>query len=298
MISARRVVWVSFLVDFSDILLSFLVTLLSGSVVMLSQVLQGLVDLSASGFLVLGIRLARKPADQTHPFGHGREVYFWSLLSSLLMMGITATLSLYFGWQRFLRPEPVDYLPFAFLSLLITLITNGYAFSLSVKRLLRNYPARAIVPIFFRSSLVETKTTFILDLMGTLASFLGLLSLGIYQYGGDQRFDGLGAMGIGLMLIIFSFFLLIGVKDLLVGRSASPEVEEKIKVVAKAVVGVVSVAGVKTMYIGPESLLVNVDVVLERDLRTAQIEEIVSVLHREIKTKVERAAEVQVEIAA
>lgn len=296
-ISAKRVVWTSFLVDLSDIILSLVVTLLSGSVVMFSRVLQGMVDLSASTFLVLGVRLSRRPPDKDHPFGHGREMYFWALISSLLMLFITATASFYLGWQRFLTPEPIRHLPWTFLSLGVTFITNGYAFSLSYKRLLRNYPARALVPIFFKSSLIETKTTFILDLMGTLASALGLLALGIFELTGNLRFDGLGAVAIGVMLAVFSFLLILGVKDLLVGRRAAPELEEEINLAATEVNGIERVIGVKTVYIGPESLLVVLDVAVAKDLNTSQIEKIIDEVKISIKKKVPRVSEIQVEVS-
>src|SRR3990167_4425470 len=105
--SAKKVILTSFLTNFLDISLSLTVTVLSGSVVMLSQFLQAAADITASGLLVLGIRQANKSPDQKHPFGHGRETYFWALISSLIMLGGTATLSIFLGLQRILKPEPV-----------------------------------------------------------------------------------------------------------------------------------------------------------------------------------------------
>ena len=220
-ISSKRVIVTSFLVDFLDVVLSLTVAILSGSIIMLTQVLEGVADLVSSGFLLIGFYRSVQKENKSHPFGYGTEIYFWSLLSALLMFGLTSTLSFYFGWQRFFNPEPLKDINLALIVLIITFFTNAYAFFLSFFKLLRKRPWKHIIRIFYLSSLVETKTTFILDLMGTAASLLGVIALGIYIFTGDGRFDGLGAMIIGIFLAICSFFLVLGIRDLLIGKSAS-----------------------------------------------------------------------------
>lgn len=295
-ISSTRVIFTSFIVDILDIILSFTVALLSGSVVMISQVLEGFADLASSGFLVVGVNRSSKNEDKTHPFGYGREIYFWTLISALLMFGITATLSFYLGLQRFQNPQPVHDISLAFIVLGITIITNGYALFVSLKRLLRNRSIQNVIKIFYRSSLIETKTTFILDLMGSLASFLGMLSLLIYIITGDYRFDGLGAMVIGIVLAIFSYFLILGIRDLMVGKSASPETELRIKEATKKIKEVESVLDLKTMHVGSEKLLVNMEVNLESDMTTRQIEKIIDKIKAKVEQEVPSVKYIQVEL--
>ena len=136
-ITARRVIITSFAVDLLDIVLNLSVAILSGSVIMVTQVLEAVADLTASGFLLIGLRRSMKKEDRTHPFGYGREIYFWTLLSAIVMFGITSTLSFYFGWQRFDHPQPIHDVQIAPLVLMITFFTNFYAFFLSFRRLLR-----------------------------------------------------------------------------------------------------------------------------------------------------------------
>ncbi len=100
-ITSKRVIVTSFMVDLSDVVLSFIITILSGSVVMLTQVLEGVSDLAASGLLMIGFNRSLQKEDKTHPFGYGKEIYFWSFLAAIIMFGLTSTLSFYFGWQRF-----------------------------------------------------------------------------------------------------------------------------------------------------------------------------------------------------
>lgn len=263
---------------------------------MVTQVLEGISDLSASGFLLIGLSKSLKKEDKTHPFGYGREIYFWTLLSALIMFGITSTLSFYLGYRRFVEPVQLHDINIALFVLLLTLGTNGYSFLLSYKRLIRNRSFLSIIRIFFRSSLVETKTTFTLDLMGSLASFFGLVALLIYAITGDGRFDGIGAMIIGVNLAILSIFLVLGIKDLLVGRSASGEIEEKIKQTALTVENVESVPELKTLHLGSEKLLVSLDVGIKGKPRKKELELIIGEIELKIKKIVPSAKYVFVEL--
>ncbi len=295
-VTAKKVILTSFLVDVSDIFLSLVVAILSGSVIMLTQVLEGLSDFASSGLLLWGLKKSDQKADKRHPFGYGREIYFWALISALIMFGITATLSIYFGWQRYVSPHKINDLNFAFVVLTFTLGTNIYAFWLSLKRLLRKRRAKDIIKIFYRSSLVETKATFILDLMGSAASFLGIAALAIYAFTGDFRYDGLGAIVIGIVLAIFSYFLILGIRDLLIGRSASPEIELQIRQAALKVPEVKHVLGIKTLHIGPGKLLVNLDVHLESQLKTREIERLIDDIKEVIRSEVPSVKHIQVEL--
>lgn len=295
-ITAGKVVSTSFIVDVLDVLLNLIVAIFSGSVIMLTEVLEGASDLAASGILLFGLARASKKADRDHPFGYGREIYFWTLLSALVTLGITASLSIYFGWERIIHPKPIHGIQFVLGILIITIFTNGYAFFLSYKRLLRRRPPKFIVKIFYKSSLVETKTTFVLDLMGTVAAILGVIALLIYAMTGDSRFDGAGAIVIGVAIAISAFFLLEGVRDLLVGRSAAPDVEEKIKKAAMNVDEVSKVLGIKTLHVGSEKLLVDLDVHMEANLTTRELERLIDKIKKEIRAEVPSVKYLQVEL--
>lgn len=295
-VSAKRTVLTSFLVSVLDVGFNLLATILSGSVVMLAQVLQGAADLAAAGLLLIGIERAKKPSDKTHPFGHGKELYFWSMLSALVMFAVTATFSFYFGWQRFWNPRPLDNLFLAYFVLTVGIITNGYSFSLSFRRLVRDKNPKKIWHIFFNSPLVETKNTFVLDLMGTLAATLGLISLLLFRLTGNLRFDGLGAMLIGLVLGALAFLLLKDLKDLLVGKGASTEEAEKIRAATLTIPQVENILDLKTLYLGPDQLLVNLEVHLKDGLDTDEIEGLMDKIKAKVQREVPTIHHIQVEL--
>src|SRR5688572_32932438 len=137
-VSEQRVLITTFLVDLLDVAINLVVAILTGSVVLLAEFFQGLADLTAAGLLLVGYKRANKRPDKRHPFGYGKEVYFWTLISAVVMMTFTATASFYFGLMRFLEPEEIDRLWLGYGTLAITLVTNLYAFWLSSSRLKKN----------------------------------------------------------------------------------------------------------------------------------------------------------------
>jgi divalent metal cation (Fe/Co/Zn/Cd) transporter len=130
---------------------------------------------------------------------------------------------------RFLNPQEITHIGFGYGTLLITLVSNGYALSLSSRRLLKSKPLKELPQVFLKSDVVTTKNALVLDLMGATAASTGLVSLLLYQLVGERRFDGIGAMVIGVTTAILAFVLIIGLKGLLVGERAASQIEEKIE---------------------------------------------------------------------
>lgn len=295
-VSAEKAVLVSFLVDISDIIINLAVALMSGSVVMISQALQGMAGLVSSGLLLLGVKRSKLPRNRRHPYGYGRESYFWTFLSTLFTFTITAIVSFYLGFQRFLNPQPIQSLGLAYFVLVISVFTNGYAASLSAKRLLRKKNISKIWDVFTKGALIETKTSLVLDFTGVLASTLGIITLLLYQFTGDARYDGLGAMMIAVILGVLDIYLIKRAKDLLVGRSASIETEDKIRDAVNSFPRVKQVIDLRTLHIGPESLMINIEVNLFDKLTTDEIELLIDDIEERIKKKVPRAKSIQIEL--
>ena len=295
-ISEKRVLVTTFFVDLLDVAINLIVAIATGSVVMLAEFFQGLADLTAAAFLLVGHKRSRKRADKQHPFGYGKEVYFWTLISAVVMMTFTATASFYFGLMRFLEPEEISYIGLGYGTLAITLVTNVYAFSLSSRRLLKNRPFKKLPELFWNSGDVTVKNALVLDLMGTSAAFFGLVSLLLYQFAGEKRFDGIGAMVVGVTTAILAFVLILGLRGLLVGERAAPEIEKKINEAALSIREVKEVLDLRTMQIGPDRLLVNIEVHIKDGLKTDDLEVLIDRIKQRIQEKVSSIRYVQVEL--
>ena len=294
--SDEKVVKTSVKVDIIDVLLNAVVALVTGSMVMLAETLQGISDLIVDGLTYIGMKRSKRLPTEKHPLGFGRELYIWSLFATLIMFLVLTGLTLYFGIQRFFNPEPVNYIFLAYLVLIISFFTNGYSFSLAFRRILHGRPFWRIKQAFSQSTFLETKITFVSDLLGTLAAVFGLSALILYRITGSSRFDGLGAIAIGFLMAFFSFWLLKHVRDFIIGVSAPEETKKKIKEAALEIEGVKDILDLKAMVIGSNRLLVNLEVHMASELVTGEIERLIDKIKANIKEKVPSAYHIQVEL--
>lgn len=295
-ISDYRVVATSLIVSISDVVLNFAISLITGSTVMLAQALQGLSDLVTGGILYQGVNRSKRKANNIYQLGHGREIFFWVLMAGIVMFVGTGGMSVYFGYQQFVDPHPVTSVWLALGMLLFGLSTNGYAFSLSVKRLNRLDPSRRWHHQLFHSSIVETKATFLIDLLGTTSALLGFIALTLYVITGNAMFDGLGSIVIGASMMCVAALLINDVRSLMVGKAVEPQVAERIIGSAQSVHGIQSVLDLRTMYLGSARLLVLIEVHVEDGLDTDQIEKIVDNVKEVVQANVPQVHHIQVEI--
>lgn len=295
-ITAQKVVTTSVVVSLLDIFLNTILAYLSGSVVMLSQALEGVADLTSAGLLLVGLKRSKIPSSKKHPFGHGRELYFWTFLSALVTFSLTAGACIYFGLKRFINPVEVGNINLAIITLIVAGITNGYSSSLSIRRLLGKRSIINLWKTFLNSAFIETKTIFVIDVMGTIASLLGLISLTFYSITDNFRFDGLGAIVIGITIAFLALIILKGAKDLLVGQSASLEVEKNIRNITEKDPNVQKVLDLRTLQIGPNKLLINIEFHLADELSTDEIEKLIDKIEKEIKSEIPSASNIQIEL--
>ena len=217
-------------------------------------------------------------------------------MAGVSLFVLTGTLSLFFGIDRLLHPEPLSHLGLAFAALIVGLTTNTYAFLLSLRRLRGSHTGPRFWHRLRHSSLVETKATLILDVLGALASVFALLALTLYALTGQSMFDGIGSVLVGLTTAVLAIALIMSVKDLLVGRSATSEIEERIRQAALEIKGVKKVLDLRTMYLGSEQLLVNIEVHMAGGLETQQLERLIDQIKHHISVRVPIVSHIQVEL--
>ncbi len=285
----------SLLVDLMDIVTNVVVAIFTGSAVMLAEALQGFADLASVGLLMIGNKRSRKRATRDHPFGYGKEMYFWSTLSGFIILIITAGLTFYFGYNEFIDPSPVENIWLAFAILGLGVTTNGYAFRMSALKVLDGQPWHTLPRVFLDSPHIAPKTTVVLDAMGTVAATLGIIALGLYSLTGNHSLDGLGAMVMAVVLALFSILLLVSASSLITGERAPKETEHNIRAAALSVPEVRQVLDLQTMILGSDSILVTLEVHLKDNLTTDQVEEVIDNIKRAVKRASPELIQVHVE---
>ncbi len=294
--SSEQIVFISFLTNISDILLNLVVGLITGSVSVLAQSLQGAADLATSGTLMFGVRRAKQHANEDYPFGYGREVFFWVLISAMFMLIVTGGASIYLGVDRILNPKPLSDNWLAVAALTVAIFTNGYAFSLSYKGLKKSERKASILDGIKNSSLLELKAAFLIDGAGLLAAVLGLVAVIASEISGSGIFDALGSIMVGLIMVVFAVLLIKDVKNFLVGKSASKRIKGQIVKAATSVKGVQDVLDLRTMFLGSDRLLVVIELHIDERLKTKSIELLSDEVKAVIKKRVPRVEIVQVEV--
>jgi cation diffusion facilitator family transporter len=259
-------------VDGIDILVNVSVAALTGSTVMLVEAFSGVADFASMLLLFIGHGRAGRHATPEHPFGFGKEQYFWATLAGFIILVITANISFIFGWHAFRHPEPVSHLGLTYAVLGFSFVTTGFAFLQAGHTLLAGRPWRQLWPAFQHSWQIELKTTVVLDLMGTVAAVVGLTALVAYGLTGRHSLDGLGAMMVAVVLAVFALVLLGGVRSLIIGQSVALDMQTAIKQAMLSVPEVLEVVRLQTMVLGSETFLVNADVNLKNGLQTDEVE--------------------------
>lgn len=295
-ISDIRVVATSALVSVSDVVFNIIVAVMTGSTVMLSQALQGISDLITGGVLYLGVRRSRKQADARYQFGYGREIFFWVLVAGIVMFAGTGGLSVYFGYQKIMNPDAIERLWLALLMLVFGFSTNLYAFRLSLQRMKEAGDRKAWWRELISSSMVETKATFLIDFLGTVAAGIGLLALGVYALTGFGQIDGIGSLIIGVTMMFGAAILMRDVRDLIVGKAVDDATAQKILTVAQKVDGVEAVLDLRTMYLGSAKLLVILEVHVADGFDTDQIEHITDTVKSAVHKAEPLVHHIQVEV--
>ncbi|HDQ60032.1 MAG TPA: cation diffusion facilitator family transporter [Candidatus Woesearchaeota archaeon] len=296
-ISAEKAVLTSLFVDILDLVVNAIVAVLTGSMVMVAEALQGAADLFSVILVYIGLRKSKKPLDIEHPFGYGRSIYIWTFVAGIVTLMITAVLTFYLGLMRFLNPEPIKNIYLAYIFLTVFVFTNSYSLSVGLRRIAsKKGRTGGIFRRFKKSPLIETKTTVVLDLIGCSAAFIGLVSLILYGVTGNFSFDGLGAMAVAVVLGILTLYLLNSTKDLLIGKKAPDYIEDSIKEKILSLKNVKQILDLKTMTVGLGNVIANVEIHANQNLKTMQIEKLMDEIKDKVVKEIKEVIHIQIEL--
>jgi cation diffusion facilitator family transporter len=295
-LSTKRVLVTSLLVDTFDLVMNASVAAITGSAIMLVEALEGFAGLCSVGLLLFANKRSNARATKLHPFGYGREISYWSTIAAFVIVASVGVIAVHAGYQKVLASDPaaVRHSWLAFTALTIALCTNSYSFWTSLKKLLDGQTLESIAKVFMTAPMVAPKTTVVLDAMGSTVALVGLFFMTLYALSGLGRFDGIGALAMGIGLLLSAVALLVSVRGLVMNQGAPRELERKIRDAAREVPEVKHVIGMQTTMVGSDKLLANIDVHLKDGLNTDQVENVVERV-REATEQVNEGVQVHVE---
>jgi len=255
----------------------------TGSSAMLSEGIHSIVDTGNQGLLLLGMKKAAKPADKEHPFGYGKEIYFWSFVVAILIFAVGAGVSLYEGVHHIQHPEPLENVSITYIVLALSFLFEGSAWFFALKQFSRSKGKLGYMQAVRRSKDPSTFVVLFEDsaaMAGILVAFLGIW---LGQHTGLLWLDGAASVVIGLILGVTAWLLAVETKDLLIGESAVPEMVEGVRALAGDVSEVEFVNEVLTLHMGPDFVLVNLSLDFRDSCTAEQVEDAIARLDRRIK---------------
>lgn len=263
----------------------FVAAAISGSSAMLAEGIHSTVDTGNQGLLLLGMRRSRRPPDPDFPFGHGKEIYFWSFVVAMLVFGLGAVLSVFEGIQGLLHPEPLrnPYINYVVLALAFVFEAGAWLFAWRAFnrtrgahgyfRAVREAKDPTVFAVLFEDSAA---------MMGLMLAFIGVA---LAQITGEWRFDAAASIAIGLVLAVTAAWLARESMGLLIGESARGEVVDGIREIVADSEHVSAVNEVLTLHMGPGYVLATISVSFRHGLDSEQLERSVEEMTRAIRER-------------
>ncbi|MEO7241221.1 MAG: cation diffusion facilitator family transporter [Sphingomicrobium sp.] len=263
---------------------------ITGSSAMLSEAVHSAVDTGNALLLLYGLKRAAKPPDQRHPYGYGRELYFWCFVVALLVFALGAGLSIYEGVQHLRDPEPMvrPWINYVVLGLAFLFESGSWYFGWKAFAASRRGASRRGASLW--SSITDSKdpTTFMVlfedsaALLGIVIAAIGtVLSVRL----GDPRIDGAASILIGMILALVALVLGRESKELLIGERASPELSAAIRATASEESCVIEVVDVITSQLSPDQVIATLGIVIDDNLRAVEVEQLIARIEKETRAR-------------
>lgn len=253
---------------------------------MLAESVHSLADTGNQILLLVGGKKAQRPADLEHPFGYGRERYFWAFVVSIILFTLGSLFALFEGFEKIHDPHELESPSVAIVVLLIAVVLEGYSFRTAIKEA-GEIRGSATWPQFIRRAKVPELPVLLLEDLGALIGLLfALVAIGLAILTGNPVWDGIGTVGIGLLLGAIAVTLAIEMKSLLIGEGADPEVEAKVVDAIEQNPATRSLIFLRTQHFGPEQLLVTAKIEFDGSLSMRELADAIDDVEIDIRRAV------------
>lgn len=289
-IGSKKAVYAALLGNLGIAITKFIAAIFSGSASMWAEAYHSSSDTFNQVLLLFGMRTSTKAASYSHQFGYGRELFFWSFIVATMLFGISGILSLEQGVSSLTEGNHrIENVEISYIVLAIAFGFEGNALRIALKQFTRDIRDKGekVTPKSMIAHFKESKDTVILTVVvEDSAALLGIAiaAIGIFlsDWTGNYIYDSISSLLIGSLLMFFAFFLAKENRGLLIGESITPKEYKRIVRSIKEIAEVNKIISMRTMHMGPEDILVGVQVNLVDNLDTDKIETITDIIEQKI----------------
>jgi cation diffusion facilitator family transporter len=251
---------------------------------MLSEGIHSVVDTGNQVLLLIGLARAKKQSDPDHPFGYGKEIYFWSFVVAILIFAVGAGISIFEGIRHIQHPSPIENVRLNYIVLALAFVFEGVAWALALKEFQRTKGRMGYLQAVRQSKDPATFVVLFEDSAAMLGIIVAFLGIWVGHATGLAWLDGAASVVIGLILAATAWLLAVETKDLLIGEAAAPECVAGVRSLAADADGVLKVNEVLTLHMGPDFILVNISLDFRDDFTADRVEASIADLTKAIKT--------------
>lgn len=273
----------------------FIAAFFTGSSAMLSEAIHSLVDTGNQGLLLYGMKQAKRPADKEFPFGHGKEIYFWSFIVAILIFALGGGISVYEGIHHILHPQPPTNPLINYLVLGLAIVFEGAAWIFALREFRHTKGDNGYIRAINQTKDPSILVVLFEDSAALLGLLVALIGITLTHLTGNMLFDGAASVIIGCLLIGTSIWLARETKGLLIGESADPQIVAGINEMVQQSPIVDGVNEVLTMHMGPDFILVTMSVDFVDSASADMVERQIGSLDLEIKERFPRVKRVFIE---
>jgi cation diffusion facilitator family transporter len=259
---------------------------ITGSGAMLAETLHSFADCGNQGLLLLGVRKSQRRPSATHPLGYGRVLYFWSFMVALLLFTGGGVFSLYEGIHKLRHPEPVEDLTVAIAILAFSLALEGWSTWSNVVELNARRKQRPFFKFLQESKDSDLIVVFGENAAAVLGLVLALVSLLLASATGDGRWDAVGTLGIGAVLIAVAVFLAVEVQSLIVGEAADADIAEAARAAAADDARITGVLNLITVQQGPGEVIVSIKLGFVLSLTIEEVSRAINEFEERLRSRV------------
>ncbi len=276
----------AFLANLGIAITKFVAWFFSGSSSMLAEGVHSVADAGNQLLLLLGGRKAKKAADAEHPFGYGRERYVYAFVVAIILFSVGGVFSIYEGIEKLTHPHPLENAWLPILVLVIAIGLEGFSLRTAVKESNHVRGKQSWVQFVRRAKQPELPVVLLEDVAALLGLVLALTGVGLTILTGDNLWDGVGTIAIGVLLVTVAVILGIETKSLLVGEGAEPDVVRKILAAFNGHPQVEAVIHMKTLYLGPDELLVAAKIAVPKATRAVEVAAAIDAIEKDVRAAV------------
>ena len=263
----------------------FVVAGITGSSAMLSEGIHSAVDTFNGVLLLVGLKLSQRPATPEHPFGHGKELYFWGLIVAVLIFGLGGGLSFYEGVQHVRHPEPMHDPMWNYVVLGVAAVFEGSSFAIALRQFLKEAGDTPFWEALHRSKDPTTYTVLAEDAAALVGLLVAALGIALSHRFDKPELDGAASLIIGLLLAGVAVALVRESRGLLIGEGIRPETARAIRSIALAQPKVRDVGRILSMYIGPDDVLVTMDLDFDEGTAATDAAAAIAAIERQVRER-------------